>query len=318
MDFEFHYYITGIIAHRAGFTKEESTIIAHASQLVDDNSFIYTIKDRSTGKEYSNYISQTKNILKPGKTLMRIYSVFHFIPGNPMATSAKRKDGKIHVLNTTPNNNLAQKLMRKAFDSLIEKRLYRIGIASHGYVDTWAHQNFVGFNDSFNGFNFNPTPNIGHSDVILNPDKIGNSWVDSRLIKEKINNNERFILAAENLFYLYVDYLKSNALWEPLKKTLLHIMGKKKKKRMPIYSILAPWLPPYNKYYWLDKNTNQKICGFKDARGKFTSWFRIFKDKYYWKENIIRESTDWFKFQEAIKDHQADVLPLINDIYTIT
>ena len=314
MDSEFHYYITGIIAHRAGFTKEESTIIAHASQLVDDNSFIYTIKDRNTGKGYSNYISQTKNILKPRKTLMRIYPIFHFVPGDPMDESARRKDGKMHILNTTPNSNLSQKLMYNAFSSSAEKRLYRIGITTHGYVDTWAHQNFVGFNDNFNGFDLNPIPNVGHSDAILNPDKIGNNWIDSRLINEKVNNNERFILAAENLFYMYVDYLGSNISWESLEKPLLYVMEEKKKKRLSLYSVLAPWLIPYDKYYWLDKDTDQRIRWFKDFRGKFTSWFKIFKDDYYWKKDIKKEDTSWFKFQEAIKEHQTDALVSINSI----
>ena len=312
MNYEFHYYITGIIARKAGFSEKQSTIIAHASQLVDDNTIIYNVKDKETGEEYSNYISQTMNILKPRKTLMRIYSIFHFVPGDPMYASARRKDGKMHILNTIPNNSLARKLMSRSF---IEGCLYRIGIASHSYTDTWSHQNFVGFNDSFNGFDLNPIPNIGHSDVIRKPDKINREWEDHRLVKTKVVNNERFISAAENLFRIYTSYLNSKVPWEPLKKVLLYIMSAKKKKRLELYSIVAPWLVPYDRYCWLDKATNQKVRWFRDSRNKFTWWLRISKDKYYWK--IRKENTNWFKFQEAVKAHQAEALPFISKIYKL-
>lgn len=39
------------------------------------------------------------------------------------------------------------------------------------------------------------------------------------------------------------------------------------------------------------------------------------KDNYFWKNGIKKEDTCWFKFQEAVKDHQATMLPLINNIY---
>lgn len=305
MDSEFHYYITGIIAHRAGFSIEEATTIAYAAQLVDDNTIIYEIEG------YSNYISQTTNILKPKKTLMRIYSIFHFIPGDPMAESARRKDGKMHILNVTPNSDLAQDLMYRAFKSPIEKRLHRIGVASHAYADTWSHQNFVGFDDTFNSFDFNPTPNVGHADALLHPDRVNKEWTDNRLVKHGVKNNDRFILAAKNLFYKYTEYLGSGALWDPLEKQLLYIMGKSR-RRLSLYSIVSPWLPEYDKHYWLDEATDQRICGFKDFRNWFFSKITILKDKYYWKEN--KEDTDWFKFQEAVKDHQSEALPLINNI----
>ncbi len=108
MDFEFHYYLTGIIANRAGFSEEDASIIAYASQFVDDNDVILDVGDRQSKQVYSNYISQTMDIFKPGKTLMRIYSVFHFMPGDPMAESARRSDGKMHILNTTPDNEIAK------------------------------------------------------------------------------------------------------------------------------------------------------------------------------------------------------------------
>ena len=37
MNTEFHYYITGIIAHAAGFFPKEAKTIAIASEFVDEN-----------------------------------------------------------------------------------------------------------------------------------------------------------------------------------------------------------------------------------------------------------------------------------------
>ena len=312
MDKEFHYYITGILAHKAGFSEEESSIIAYSSQLVDDNSNVFTVEG------YSNYISQTKNILKPRKTLMRIYSTFHFIPGDPMAESARRKDGKMHILNTTPNSKLSQEMMRRAFNSSEECRLYRIGIASHAYADTWAHQNFVGFNDSFNGFDLNPIPNTGHADAMLNPDKIKKNWIDNRLVKSEINNNDRFILAATHLFYKYTEYLGVRVEWNSIKELLLAIINvDDEKKRLGFYSTLAPWLLPYNKNYWFKKATDCEIHGLDDFKSEFASKFTIWKDDYFWKAGIKRGETDWFKFQESIKSHQKEMLPGINEVYKL-
>jgi hypothetical protein len=70
MNKEFHYQITHLIATRSGFPPADADIIAISSQYVDDNSMIFKIdKDKPTA--YSNYISQTMNILKPKAKLFR-------------------------------------------------------------------------------------------------------------------------------------------------------------------------------------------------------------------------------------------------------
>ena len=74
---------------------------------MDENGVCLTIEDRSNDNVYQNYISQTMNILKPKRKLMRIYPVFHFVPDEPMSESACRCDGKMHLLNTTPGNEIA-------------------------------------------------------------------------------------------------------------------------------------------------------------------------------------------------------------------
>ncbi len=90
-----------------GFSKDEAKTIATAAEYTDENDEILKVKDRRNGKVYENYISQTMNILKPKHRLMRIYPIFHFIPGEPDADTARRRDGKMHLLNTTPDSEIA-------------------------------------------------------------------------------------------------------------------------------------------------------------------------------------------------------------------
>lgn len=321
MDFEFHYYITGIIARRAGFTEEEAKIIAYASQFVDDNDVILNVKDRKTDEVYTNYISQTMDILKPRKALMRIYPVFHFVPGDPMAVSARRGDGKMHILNTTPDDEIANDMLSSAFKASQDVRPYRIGIATHAYADSWAHQNFAGFNDSFNGNVLNPIPNIGHAEAKHHPDWVGHRWEDDRLLEGEVDNNMRFISAAKRLFEKYVEHLDSTASWAELEKELLLAMGRSKrgdkpygeKGRLERYSQMAGWLSEYDEDVWFDEAIEREVHGFEDPHDGIRSKFILFKDEYWWKDDIDKEDTHWFKFQVAVKEHQALALDPIND-----
>lgn len=169
MDLEFHYYITHLIAARAGFSNGKVKTIAYSSQYTVDNTFIFNISI-GTSEEYSNYISQTMDILKPQMDLFRIYPLFHFIQGDPLSATARRKDGKMHRLITTPDSENANKIFYEAAKS---NNLYRLGIACHAYADTFAHQNFVGYYDvtnSFAGLLEAAIPNIGHACALHKPD----------------------------------------------------------------------------------------------------------------------------------------------------
>ncbi len=200
MDSEFHYYLTYLIAARAGLPPPDALTVAWASQYTDDNTLICTV-DKGLPTEYTNYISQTADILKPRRTLMRIYSLFHFIPGDPQAPTAWRKDGAMHWLNTTPDSENANLILDAA---LATGDRYRIGIACHAYADTWAHQNFVGYGHEFNaciGALFTAVmPNIGHADALCRPDEATRRWRDPRLIHEPIDNGARFLAAAVALY----------------------------------------------------------------------------------------------------------------------
>lgn len=310
MDKEFHYHLTGILANRAGFNEDDAVTIAHASQLVDDNDILRTIHGANSNDSYEVYISQTMNILKPKRELMRIYPIFHFLPGDPIAPSARRSDGKMHILTTTPGNPLAYKIMTAAREDNSPYRLHRLGVAAHAFSDTWAHQNFAGWYDGVNGEDMNLLPNIGHADFMHHPDWVGHCWNDGRVTTKQVNNNHRFLDAAKCLFHEFSICASgecNDALWQDLEQDLQKAMGpvfsgekrQGAKARLEAYNKLLK-LPEYSPHIWFDSAVKTSVRGLPDD---MMPSLTIFKDHYQWKDNW--QNSDWYLFQEAIKTHQA-------------
>lgn len=331
MDIEFHYWIAGIIAHEAGFSEGEGKVIAYSSQFVDENDVALTVRDRASGKEYRNFITQTLNILKPKVELMRIYPIYHFVIGHPEAPSARRRDGKMHLFNTTPNSEFTNKILEEAFKAKEELRLYRIGIATHTYADTWAHQNFTGWHENFNAVGLNPIPNIGHADAQHHPDWVGHRWVDDRLVDGEINNNHRFLSASKELFRHYCDYLvsigryskKDQPKWPKVQKKLSSAMGSVssgdqnygKEERISSYKRLAPWLPEFDEADWFDEIIDARVRGFRDSKSGVFAAFTVFKDEHYWKEDRDKATTHWYNFQRSVKQHERFALKLLSPAF---
>ncbi|MBU0559183.1 MAG: hypothetical protein KKG93_06320 [Bacteroidetes bacterium] len=325
MDFEFHYYVTYLAATRAGYSSEDAYKIAYSSQFVDDNNMSFDIHTE-TPHQYTNYLSQTIDVLKPKRKLFRIYLLFHFIPGDPFTESARRKDGKMHWLNTTPDSTNANKILDSA---LASGNLYRIGIAIHAYLDTWAHQNFVGYYDEFNSMRGSVqsiAPEIGHADAGMYPDFPCLVWDDNRLLNDNsiIDNADRFQKAALRTFEKLYFHLHSEITSETFKehysgfkKDLMAILfeqdrtNRKSKKRIKQYIALSTQseyggkkLVPYNVSEWFDKAIHEDIRGLKDRSGSFISHIDPFHDKYTWHDLNNYKNTDWYKFQESVKEHQ--------------
>ena len=328
MDTEFHFYMTGIIAWAAGFTEEEARIIATASEYVDENDMVLEVEDRNGGEPYQNYISQTMNILKPKRKLMRIYPVFHFVPGQPDDKRAYRCDGKMHLLNTTPDNKLANKWFKLAFDAPKSTRLYRIGIATHAYADTWAHQNFVGWYDYFNDIGLDVKPDIGHANAEHHPDWPAHRWEDARLTRDEIDNSERFLDAAQMIFKKYKKYTgdqsrPTSTTWRALRTQLIVAMGTSfsgphnyyRNDRLNRYRALAPWLGDFDEAEWFGEAVDIKVRGFKDADNGLLSMINLIKDKLYWKQGQDKTRTHWYRFQEAVKAHQAEAMKDLDQLF---
>jgi hypothetical protein len=326
MNIEFHYYITKYLALMSGFESDEAEIIAYSSQYVDDNSTRYTI-EKPDGSIYQNYISQTYDITKPVKKLMRIYLLFHFLPGDPTSNKARRRDGKMHVLMTTPVSHHAQGIF---FEATKTENLYLLGIASHMLVDTVSHQNFVGTFDEVNAMNGlwqKLTPNIGHADAGYRPDIPNLIWEDPRLIKEfsTIENKERVILAAQKLYANYLMITSIPSKWAKVKDTLSKVIGgtitekdmskypeQKKSRIEKIKNVLKDFGADedYDPRSWFHQATDIDVKLFNDEKFKYDP----VKDKITFKKKY--ESSNWFRFQEAVKDYQRTASIKLDPILT--
>lgn len=324
MDKEFHYYLTYLIAARAGFQYDDALTIAQACQAVDDNTRIRKISP-DTPHAYSNYISQTMYLLKPRAGRMRIYPVFHFIPGDPDLPSAKRSDQKKHILTTTPDSFLAN----QCFDRSAETNdLMQIGIAAHAYADTWAHQNFVGYKDEFNGFKgmVNAViPDIGHADAKHQPDIPDLVWEDIRLIKANrtVKNKKRFLMAAKRLYEKFCDILNMNPDsndYDAMLNDFDITIGRAKRdsnkcgkaERIDRYYLLSE-RPEYNSRTIPEFDFENWRKDAIDIRSQLNEDGQE-ETIVEWKSTRNYKQTKWYLFQEAIKSYQKRTL----DIYQST
>ena len=317
MNIEFHYTITWLIAARAGLRGDDLRIFSYSSQYTDDNDRVYSIRGKNQNVVYRNRISQTMNIFKPRIDKFEIYPLFHFIPGDINALSVRRSDGKMNPFNVTPNSRNANRIMD---DALATGNFYRIGIAAHAYADTWAHQNFAGYWDRFNAFGgfWNMLiPNCGHADAKHKPDLPRLEWQDARLVESTVDNRQRFLDAAAHLFdklWPLVNTLETEASFahmdserRALADDLSAAMGDDPKEDNPSkarkdgYRALAaqmPYgsleIPAYDEDEWRRQAIRTKRVPTVRNSQKTRTVHSFCRGGC---------SSDWFKFQEAVKAH---------------
>jgi len=326
MNIEFHYYMTKLLALNAGFEQDEAEIIAYSSQYVDDNNQSFQI-ETPEGEMYSNYISQTMNITKPKKQLMRVYLLFHFLPGDPTSYRARRKDGKMHMLMVTPASSHAQELY---YDATTTENLYLLGIASHMLSDTLSHQNFVGTFDEINamkGLWETLTPNIGHADAGYRPDIPNLIWEDPRLVKSHslIDNKERVLTAAQKLYSNFLIITSMPSKWAATKEILSNIIGdpieeseikkykthqKARIKKFQEHFQEMGIKEDYDLTTWFNEAVENDVKFLNDKKFKFDP----IKDKLTFKKNYKR--SDWYRFQSAVKEYQRLATSKLEPILT--
>jgi hypothetical protein len=178
MDFAFHYHAVKTIARKAGFNEPDAQQIAYFSQFVDDYN-IYNhrdIKFPTDGKydeDRYDFISDIGGLnpvttgfwswddyvtLMTDDTRKFTVSPFHFIPaipnpdGQTAATTSPAKIGDESVISNLLDKAKTDYLNTRAGDSGITpaRALMEIGMYLHTFADTYAHQNFSGFNDECN------------------------------------------------------------------------------------------------------------------------------------------------------------------------
>jgi len=318
MNAEFHYYVTYLLAVKAGFASSDAYKIAYSSQYVDDNHKEINIYNSDEELIYKNVLTQNYNVLRPAEELNNIYPVYHFVPDETLSKKSKRKDGCLHILDTHPDNKNVNYALHAALKS---GDPYWIGIASHAFVDSWAHQNFTGTLDCYNampGSLRSMIMDLGHADMMAEPDHIGHIWKDKRLLKEMINNNERFLIAAMRLFEEYLVFLKEkeglkNKLIKEIKKHIKFAFGRATKnlfwnlcashaKRMKSYHRLSVLYSKLDIHQYIkDEWINEALKKLKIG------------NIYKWHDKILYKTSHWYLFQNAAKKHHEFVWPLIKN-----
>ena len=340
MDIEFHYYMTYLIAARAGFSPADAAVIAQSAQEIDDNHIPIEV-GAGTAQVYEGTISQTMNILRPWHA-KRIYPIFHFIPGDPDAASARRVDGARSDWVTTPNSALANEMLDTALRS---GDLYRIGASAHAFADTWAHQNFLGKDDAFNEMPIEPGESrleealdaisilrIGHALAGHKPDIPDLIWTDARLAEPTVVNADRFLDAAEHLFRKLRGYKNGDATGAAVDRDAASLVADLKEdigtpstvsapravriRRYGNRALTTPYgakaIPDYQEGQWSD-------AAFIEKRSDISTRLDIFMSEYAgvagdaldfgtrmqctWRDAAAYRQTDWFKFQEAVLSH---------------
>ncbi len=146
MQEDFHYYATYCAAFLAGYSHEDSLVIAYSAQFVDHCSG--TLLSRIKGP-VAAATTQLQLELMDAETdivglqdITRIWSSFHFLPRDLHAVREKcsKRYLQKYRLICGPNGDLVVKTVELAKG----RPLQSVGIAMHVLADTWAHANFAG------------------------------------------------------------------------------------------------------------------------------------------------------------------------------
>ena len=236
MEKDFHYYVIYALAETAGYSPEDSRIIAYASQYVDDNNESqYPEKDglprfpssiRLNGGYFRPIMTQSMSVKSLVYEIQKfVYIPFHFMPGD----NGKQVKGGTNRYSVTPNSKNARKLLKSAIAS---GDLYRIGIALHTFADTWSHQNFTGYEEDWNSvFTWTSpyraiVPNIGHADVGHYPDEISTEWADHRFGKPEryITNRDRALDATKVIYQALRSAAGGSDYWSAVRRDFKKII----------------------------------------------------------------------------------------------
>ena len=226
MQIDFHHGATYAIARLAGFSAAEATIVADASQYVDDAVEAGTVRF-DNGALFARISSAHKMLDYRNFEALADHLVwvpFHFLPGNGGLGPGEDPPGSfIRKLVCVPNSRVANDMLRSVIHERARRYgLHRLGIAMHVYADTWAHQGFAGVSHEINhatdirgpdgqpdrrlldrleNFFLNEALPLGHGTVLGNPDRPYLVWAYTNGIGERVvrDNPKDFCEAADHM-----------------------------------------------------------------------------------------------------------------------
>ncbi len=169
MDYAFHYYGTYCAAREAGFSSNDSWVIAHAAQFVDECSKDI-LKANGIDDAYPTF-HKTSELMEMNSgffgspfpvEIPKVWTSFHFLPGNYTEENLYRVrfhnekyinnsvQPELFKLLCLPYSFMAGQIVDKAKEcynvasNVKVKKLTYIGIVMHVLADTFAHEYFVG------------------------------------------------------------------------------------------------------------------------------------------------------------------------------
>jgi hypothetical protein len=152
MQIDFHLGITYVLARMSGFSPFESNTIASSSQYVDDairegtiyfdNNALYEFTASAHRMlDYRNFAELANH---------HVWIPFHFIPGNEVLPHVSIEP-EVQKLICKPNSLIAQDMTKNCVQAFSKSfGFHLLGVVTHSYADTWAHQGFAGITHRVN------------------------------------------------------------------------------------------------------------------------------------------------------------------------
>lgn len=354
MQIDFHYAVTYIVARYAGFEHTPAEKIAYCAEYVDNATNSGTIKF-DNGAMYKRISTAHKMLdYRNFEELAnhQVWIPFHFLPGNGLLQAGKNPKGSfINKLITRPNSPVAQDMMKEVIrDKHRPYALHRLGIASHVFIDTWAHQNFAGVTHLINDVNdiqnngivdeiwikrlanffekaaTQLSPPLGHGKALSYPDRPYAVWSYTNGLGERVerNNPNEFREAVRQLFIWYKRFIAGG-----VDRKVTGISNRRMKKIFDIADNLR--LPIYEQRHeiWLKKISEGEfdfgpmyltfkpkgIGSWKHLALGTEKAIDIGDEVYKWRNDFL--VSDWKMFHDAAQAHRFSILHNILPRYGI-
>jgi len=236
MQIDCHYGAIYALSRLAGIKSEFAEIIAYASQQVDDATHGHVLRFKNTGGVFRQTLTAHRKLDLRSLNMryqLETWMPFHFLPGAEGKTTGEKL---ICHADSKPAEAMLKEVSR---GNIPVSRLHLLGIVLHAYVDTFTHQLFKGFTDSYNEVSVTSKTErrrkknifsrifkkvtrvftravspVGHVRAGTMPDIPYLEWEIERMQdgkRIKINNlNDRFLPAMKRIYSYLGEFLKFN------------------------------------------------------------------------------------------------------------
>jgi hypothetical protein len=168
MDINFHYFAVKVIALSAGFNQAEAEIIATFSQFVDDYKMNDKLPLRNVPAYAINLVDADGkfNTVQTGfsslstvidSTQRNVVVPFHFIPFNDLPSQAGGEKSYVtqpaSIGDLSLISNMLTEIIQQCRNNRNMENLLCLGLLTHIFADTYAHQMFNGFHADLNWVN---------------------------------------------------------------------------------------------------------------------------------------------------------------------